>query len=480
MCINQRNVFNPYSQSSFFVKCGKCKSCLQEKAYGRSYRIKMETSPYTIALFVTLTYDRNSCPFVLLSDVEQRKDVLPIYREHKTRRVRCSTSHGLRYLDKRVLELQHLDDICFPNYDSFDYNHGGKLRPLAYRPDHIGVCYYPDIQNFKKRLSQDLKRVFNYDKPYKIYSCSEYGETTSRPHFHLLVFIQPSDEATFRTAICQAWPFASKFRTSRYIEIARDCANYVSSYVNSGTSLCGFLSDNFAPKHSYSKDFGMGNKLFSLDSILQKVRERNLSYLRGVGKKGMETYVRVPIPKYVINRYFPLFKGYSRFTFSEVYDVLRSFTGYRRNVHTPLISLDKLLSIDYSSDDLMKIGVRLSNAFEKYCRLLNLDRTLSARESFISDYVEAWRVYKSTSLRLWYEDDSVSWKYKFDNIGSLALLNAEPTRLFLLGTDGKWIDNPNEFPHVVERTLLYESIYDFRCKERKVNNYVMSQNNYFF
>lgn len=480
MCTHQRNVFNPYTLTSFMCKCGKCPACLQEKAYKRSYRIKIESQPGVIGLFVTLTYDRSSCPFVLLEDIEEQKDILPIYREFKTRRVRRHTSKGLQYLDKRTYSLQHLDDIVLPDYDSFSFSDGHCLRPLAYRPNHIGVCYYPDVQLFKKRLAINLKRLYNYERPYKMYSCSEYGETTSRPHFHLLIFIRPQDEALFRTAISQAWPFADKRRTARYIEVSRDCSNYVASYVNSPVSLHQFLSKNAPSKHSYSKGFGMASKLFSLDSILEKISRRDLSYLRGVGKKGMETYVRIPIPKFVINRYFPLFKGFSRFTDVEVYDVLRSFTGYRRNVHTPLISLDKLQSIQYTSEDLMRIGVRLSNAFERYCKLLNIERSLSSREDYIRSFVDAWKVYKATGLRLWYEDDSVDRKYKYDNIGSIGLLDVQPTIDYLSQSPAPWIENPNEFPQVVKQTRLYEDIFNFRCKERKVNNYVMSQNNYYF
>ena len=72
MCTHQRFVVNKYTKTSFLAKCGKCKACLQEKAYKRSYRIKCEQSPDKIALFVTLTYDRCSCPFVYQFDLDKR------------------------------------------------------------------------------------------------------------------------------------------------------------------------------------------------------------------------------------------------------------------------------------------------------------------------------------------------------------------------------------------------------------------------
>lgn len=480
MCTHQRLVKNVYTGATFYVKCGKCKACLQEKAYKRSYRIKCEVCPEKIALFVTLTYDRSSCPFVLQSDIDDRKEILPVYREFSTRRVRKVTSNGVKYLDRRIYEPVLLNEIVHPDYESFLFRE--KIRHLAFRHDRVGVCLYSDLQLFKKRLAINLQRKYNFNEKYKVYGCSEYGETSSRPHFHLLIFISPDDEALFRSAISEAWPFASHRRTEKYIEVARDAANYLASYVNSGVRVHGFLSKNFKAKCSYSKDFGMADKLFSLDSVLSKVERRDLSYLRGVGPRGMEQYFNFPIPKYVVNRYFPLFKGYSRFTDSEILDVLLCFAGFRRNVKIPLISLDKLLSIDYSRDDIGKIGIRLSNAYEKYCKLRGLPRDESSFYDYCLTFREAWKVYKNTQLRLWYDDDSYDIKYKYDNVNELlrGFVHSPFTLQAMNMTKAKYIENPNWFPQVVNRTFKYQSIYDFRCKERKINNAVMASNNYFF
>ena len=482
MCTHQRFVFNRYTKTSFFAKCGKCKACLQEKAYKRSYRIKMENSPDKICLFITLTYDRGSCPFVYQSDIDARKDVLPVYREFSTRRVKKVLRSGqIAYLDRRIFDRPLLNEIYAPDYESFR-NHP-NIKHLAYRPDHLGICYYPDIQLFKKRLNINLKRKYNYYGEYKCFSCSEYGSRSGRPHFHMLMFIRPNDETLFRAAILEAWPFASKRRTAKYIEIARDAANYVASYVNCGENLHRFLSSNFKTKHSYSKDFGMADKLFSMDSILSKIDKRDLSYLRAIGQKGKEEYIDFPIPKYVINRYFPLFKGYSRFTDFEILDVLRSFiqSGTKQAV-TPLISLDKLLSIDYNKDDLHKISVRVTNAYEKYLSFKNMIPSESAKEDYIMYFIDCWKVYRSTKLRLWYEDNSIDPKYKYDNTQALrgGLLYSPDTLHYLDSSDSQYIDNPNEYPQVVSMTAKYEGIYNFRSKEKKLNNFVMAQNNYYF
>ena len=192
MCIHQRFVHNRYVRTSFLSKCGKCKACQQEKAYKRSSRIKSEYSPDKIVLFVTLTYDRSSCPYVKRQDLDAKVPLLNVYREHCTRKVRVHTSRGLEYLDGRKYGSQVLGTIIHPDYTSFDYRK--NIAHLKFRRDSIGVCFYPDLQNFKKRLSINLKRNYNYEIPTKVFATSEYGSTTSRPHFHLLFFIRPHDE----------------------------------------------------------------------------------------------------------------------------------------------------------------------------------------------------------------------------------------------------------------------------------------------
>lgn len=68
-----------------FVKCGHCKACMMEKANRRKNRIQSELKDGYIYLFVTLTYDRMSCPYVYLDDILNKVDYLNVYRAHTTR-----------------------------------------------------------------------------------------------------------------------------------------------------------------------------------------------------------------------------------------------------------------------------------------------------------------------------------------------------------------------------------------------------------
>lgn len=91
---------------------------------------------------------------------------------------------------------------------------------LTYSDEHLPVDYsvHPrDLQLFLKRLRKQVYK--QYAKTIKFYACGEYGETTLRPHYHLLIFgHDPDDKKLYQTtkrgdrlyiskSLQQAWPF---------------------------------------------------------------------------------------------------------------------------------------------------------------------------------------------------------------------------------------------------------------------------------
>lgn len=77
MCIHKRYILNKYSGVPVFVKCGKCKACIQEKLeYQRN--LMRNTAPDTSVLFVTLTYNEDSVPYVSKSSFND--DELMVFR----------------------------------------------------------------------------------------------------------------------------------------------------------------------------------------------------------------------------------------------------------------------------------------------------------------------------------------------------------------------------------------------------------------
>lgn len=72
MCVQQSWIRNKYNGHHYFVKCGHCPACLQEKAIRRANRIRKQQNkeglPKYDCLFVTLTYRNEFIPYILLSE----------------------------------------------------------------------------------------------------------------------------------------------------------------------------------------------------------------------------------------------------------------------------------------------------------------------------------------------------------------------------------------------------------------------------
>lgn len=460
MCVNQRYITNRYTRKRILVKCGHCESCLQEKAVMRTNRIRNEYDPSRIVLFATLTYDRASCPFVLLDDIRNKNFPLKVYREFKVRKVRVCSDYLFRF--KRVYSRQVLTEVPIKDYYGYTY----YFKTLSHRHGKVGVCYFKDFQNFAKRFRVILDRRFGIKESIKLFDCFEYGERTQRPHLHVLFFIRPEIEAQVRSAICEAWPYASRSRTSDWIEIARDAAGYVSSYVNCGSSFPKFLRKNFRPKHSFSKHFGLSNKCFSLDSLLDKISKGTLEYdvLRDVA--GIPVLCSVPVPSYVINRYFPIFKGYSRLPSVALCNYIYRIGNLTRDVYDNPLRHKELNEIGYTQDDIHAIGVRLRNAFKVYHNL-----TGRSRFRYAQDFVSAWKAQKMTRLKRFYENiDNVHWHYMYDNIASYYFGRLKNPSLDVVPLPEVVCWSYNELPPTVNRTLRMTKSYYSYLKTKDVNN----------
>lgn len=455
MCTNVHWITNKYSGTRILVSCGRCKACRQEKANKRATRLKNEHNSSNVGLFVTLTYDRWSCPYILHDDVLNNIDPLPVYRDCSFRR------DPITHRDIRTICRHHVLDLEGVLYDKrFSW-----LPYLKKTSGHkVGVCIFKDAQDFKKRLRENLRRLYGFKENYKVYVTFEYGPETQRPHLHLLVFVPSAYVETFKSAIVQSWPFADRDRTRSNVQVARDAASYVASYVNCGSKLPSFIEANFPPKHSFSHGLGCGRDSFQYSALLENVQRQNMSYNLQSVKDGVPCTINLPIPKYVINRFFPLFKGYSRLTPGEVYDLL-SAAGSISKVYDQIKRIDdsrmRLLyhyelpyckreqMISWTIEDMFKIGTMLHNSFCKYKRL-------SGKSAFdyAIEYQQVWNCYKDTIIKRFMLDTSEPTEYRYDNI-----------------LDNDHLVTPNR----LARSNSLEDLYNLKEKTRHVNNVTFSQ-----
>lgn len=453
MCTNVRWIINKWTGSKILVSCGHCKACLQEKANKRATRLKNELNNDNIALFVTLTYDRFSCPYVKHDDVLNQLDPLPVYRDSVWRVDPVTHRYKRKFKQHEIVTQENV---------LYDYNVNWLPYLRKTHGNKIGVCIFKDVQDFNKRLRINLVRNFDYHGKFKVYNTFEYGEETFRPHIHLLIFIEPGHEATFRRAIVESWPFAFRRRTEQNIEIARDAASYVASYVNSGGKLPSFIAANFPPKHSFSQGLGIGRDAFQLDSLRKNVERGFMCYNLQTTRQGVPSFVTLPVPKYAINRHYPLFKGYSRLNDGEIfkllscvdderkiYDAMNAIEHNRNRVsyyHYERKFSQRELPINWSIEDMFKIGTRLHNAYLRY-------KDISGRSSvdFAIDFRNTWSCFKNTIYKIFALDDE-PLEYKYDNILSDL---CTPAR--------------------IARSNQLSDLYDKKVKTKYVNNYVYSQ-----
>lgn len=366
MCLQPYYIYNRYIRQHILTDCGKCSSCLQAKASRRSNRIRNNTRAGEIVLFVTLTYDNRFVPYIDTRGlkIDKLNYEIPIHRNYDVRRVRSSFDYDMFYKYYRRFSPVGSLPVAFVPSSAFASSSPLKLLPLVGMPNHcVGVCYFPDVQNFMKRLRINLLRHYNYDKKFTYFCCSEYGGKTQRPHFHLLFFIKPQYETAFRCCIVESWPYGDRNRTERFIEIARDCAAYVSSYVNSNNRLSQVLQSPYTrQKHSYSQNFGVGLSEFSFREILSKIDRGDLTYSREIVVDGIRTHITLPVSSYVIGRYFPKFKGYSRLSpdsLAKLLGCVGNFELFSRVFE----SLSECCAIGYTYEDEYSIYIRLHNAW---------------------------------------------------------------------------------------------------------------------
>lgn len=504
MCTNKTWIKNFYTGEKVLVDCGKCPSCLQAKADKRTTRINMQSKfdvpdGYT-TLFLTLTYDNDTIPYILKSDFESfilgGNDFLPVYRDYKRfvvrdkddkknnkrtkKRVTSAVFEPIAIYNNYDIPNGGVDYRCFYNsqcskieeLDTIRYTcYRGKKRYFEYDSERIGVIYYHDIQLFIKRLRIYLKRHYNYDEKLHFFACSEYGPESRRPHHHLLLHIPEGFIEKCKDAVVQAWQFDDmrlSWRQERQIKVATNAAAYVSSYVNCDSSLSFFLKTfkPFKPKHNYSYGYGMSSNLCQLSSLLQMSEKRDFSYQRDVKINGIPTTCNLPIPSYIINRYFPKFKGFSRLPACVSLDIIQC----------PARLKEWANALDFSLRDIHNITVSLRNHYQLYCDCLGLDFNQDVNlYLYAYDFVKVHsRFYSFLNKYSYYDLVSVEdYLYHFINWNT-PIKHALRDYLLSVYKNANYVQDVNYYPSNLSIDRRLSEKYHNYLKDKRVKNSLFS------
>lgn len=498
MCLNKRYITNYYGRS-ILVKCGHCPACLQEKAISRVNKIHANNKKDYIPLFCTFTYQNKFVPYFDLDELlttkvwhineipdrnggshldptfvhsdskripgfTQFKEV-SIYRDSSHRFVRKNKDYKLKR--KIVSDRELLDTIVlpYPLCDTEAYKFLQNKRTHIGQAPHVGVCYYKDAQDFVKRLRRYLS-YRNYDKTFSYYICSEYGPATCRPHFHALFFVPYSDVFFWKCALSKAWSFDDGRQAFRNIQIAKKAAAYVSSYVNCDSSVPEVFKivKALKPCHHTSQGFGLALQSFTLPAILKAFERRDLRYVRDRVKKGTLIMDNLLYPEYVLRRYFPKIKGFSRLST----DALQFISTRPQNLEYYASQLD------YSTEDLTN-NIKLLTSKKSLCASLGLSPF-----DYPFVYSQIWSVRASNMMEDFYKTivQPPDNYYAYDNIADYLITgygSESFDQLNFCKPYAGFILDPNDFPLNRSKHYALLQSYESYSKDRKIRNRIYSQ-----
>lgn len=467
MCTHKKYITNRYTGDRLLVNCGRCKSCLQEKANRSRNRIRAALPDGFQFLFVCLSYKDEFIPYVLKSDLNNESlDEIPLYRDFRIRSFKGRNIIRRNNGDQSILTNISVEDSD-SNRQSISFTPNMWKKGRGYHTERMALIYYKDVQDFFKRLRQNLYRRFGDNAPsLRMFTTSEYGETHSRPHFHTLIGTEQENIEFVRQAIFDSWLFADRTDLERNTTIARDAAAYVASYVNCGARISEGLGRLSKPKHSCSKNFGVELPSFRLDKILANADRGTMCYSRATKINGCPAVLDVPIPKYVINRFFPKFKGLCRLAPDSLELFLRFPEKYfLQHKHEGITNYD-----DKDHNDTWANYVRVRNSFNKY-------HSLTGRNiyDYAIDYKRVWNCYKNTLYRMQFDDLETPMLEKYDNINDLMNFSVHNGSLLALAwQEDNLVTDPNKFKRTKQLSDYYSQLYDKKCKTSKINNFIFT------
>ena len=342
-CQNPRTVVNKYTHEPVVVSCGACPSCILRRSGIQTNLLTTYSAQFRYVYFVTLTYAPCFLPTLKVSIIEACTDDIadvpcvpniddldagdPNTYLFGFRSVPRSSSVKLKSSTvKRTFKDPEIR-FSYPMKPKDLLSILGKIKHHV--PNRIPYICNRDLDLFLKRL-----RSYYPDEKLRYYAVSEYGPTSYRPHWHLLLF---SDSERFSETVCEnvskAWSYGRcDASLSRGF-----AAPYVASYVNSFVALPDFYTQMpkmVRPKSFHSIGFTESNLFPRKVRIaeIDKVADKCLNGVR-VERNGFFRTIKPTWP-YLL-RLFPRFSDAIRKSPSNIHQLLfAAFTAPERVIRS--------------------------------------------------------------------------------------------------------------------------------------------------
>lgn len=348
-CQNPRTVTNKYTHESVAVSCGCCPSCVLRRSAIQTNLLTTYSAQFRYVYFVTLTYAPRFLPTLEVSVVETcTDDVADVSCVPDIAELDASDSNtylfGFRSVP-RTASVKVKNSTVERTFKDPKVRFAYPMKPKEllsilekinhYVPNRIPYVCNRDLDLFLKRL-----RSYYPDEKLRYYAVSEYGPTSLRPHWHLLLF---SNSERFSQTVCEnvskAWSYG---RCD--VSLSRGfAASYVASYVNSFVALPDFYTQMpkvVRPKSFHSIGFTESN-LFPREVRVAEIDEVADKCLNGVCvERNGRFHTIKPTWPYLL-RLFPRFSEPIRKFPSRVYQLLSAaFTAPGRVVRGGCADLD--------------------------------------------------------------------------------------------------------------------------------------------
>ena len=342
-CQHPRTVVNKYTHEPVVVPCGHCPSCILRRSAIQTNLLTTYSAQFRYVYFVTLTYAPCFLPTLEVSVIETCTDDIadvpcvpniddldadnPNTYLFGFRSVPRSASVKLK---NSTVERTFKDPeirFSYPMKPKDLLSILGKINHNI--PNRIPYVCNRDLDLFLKRL-----RSYYPDEKLRYYAVSEYGPTSFRPHWHLLLF---SNSERFSQTVCEnvskAWSYGRcDASLSRGF-----AASYVASYVNSFVALPDFYTQMpkvVRPKSFHSIGFTESN-LFPRKVRIAEVDEVTNKCLNGVVvERNGKFHTIKPTWPYLL-RLFPRFSDAIRKSPSSIHQLLSAaFTAPARVIRS--------------------------------------------------------------------------------------------------------------------------------------------------
>lgn len=342
-CQNPRTVVNKYTHEPVVVSCGTCPSCVLRRSGIQTNLLTTYSAQFRYVYFVTLTYAPCFLPTLEVSVIETCTDDIadvscipdinnldPCDNNRYLFGFRSVPRSASVKLKNSTVERIFKDPevrFSYPMYPKDILSILGKINHNV--PNRIPYVCNRDLDLFLKRL-----RSYYPNEKLRYYAVSEYGPTSYRPHWHLLLFSNSEQfSKTILENVSKAWSYGRcDASLSRGF-----AAPYVASYVNSFVALPSFYTEMprfLRPKSFHSIGFTESN-LFPRKVRVSEVDDVTDKCLNGV-RVERDGYFRILKPSWpYLLRLFPRFSDAIRKSPSSIYQLLfAAFTAPARVVRS--------------------------------------------------------------------------------------------------------------------------------------------------